>query len=81
MEDLLKTLNTIKTAIITEVKLEIFILREIFALISDTLHFYSMELFAIAKLIYEKTKGNPLFIKQFLSSLYEEKTIYFNSDE
>jgi predicted ATPase/serine phosphatase RsbU (regulator of sigma subunit) len=31
-----------------------------------------------SKILYEKTEGNPFFLKEFIFSLYNEKDIYFN---
>jgi len=78
---ILKNVKSMKNPKITKVKLKNFNYKAMIALISDTLHISQRESYAIATLVYEKTKGNPLFVKKFLSSLYEEKIVYFNSDK
>lgn len=45
-------------------------------LINDSLHNSNISL---AHLIYQKTRGNPFFIIQFLRMLLEKKFLYFNS--
>ncbi|MGB3514097.1 MAG: AAA family ATPase [Microcoleaceae cyanobacterium] len=47
-------------------------------LVAETLH-CSLELaFPLTELVYQKTKGNPFFITQFLKALHEEGLITFN---
>ncbi|MGB3534054.1 MAG: AAA family ATPase [Microcoleaceae cyanobacterium] len=52
---------------------------ELNPLVADTLHCSSDLTFPLSQLIYEKTKGNPFFVIQFLKNLYEEGLITFNS--
>ena len=34
----------------------------------------------LARIIYEKTEGNPFSVSTFLTSLYDEKILEYNSD-
>ncbi len=49
-------------------------------LISDTLYCPEEKTEPLAKLIEQKTRGNPFFITQLLQTLYNEKTIRFDPD-
>lgn len=53
-------------------------LEAISELIQDTFHNKSEEIEAIAKLTYQKTRGNPFFIREFLQMLYKKKMINFD---
>ncbi|MEM7712788.1 MAG: ATP-binding protein [Cyanobacteria bacterium P01_A01_bin.68] len=46
-------------------------------LIADTLHRDIDDVKSLAKLITDKTDGNPFFVNQFLYSLHSENKIYF----
>ncbi len=46
--------------------------------ILDTLSKNVAEVNLLAKLVYEKTRGNPLFVGQFMQSLYFRKLLYFD---
>jgi predicted ATPase/signal transduction histidine kinase len=37
------------------------------------------QLGALAELVFQKTEGNPFFVNQFLTSLYERKLLIFNA--
>jgi len=47
-------------------------------LISETLLCSLEESKTLAKLCFQKTRGNPFFLSQFINSLYQEKLIDFN---
>ncbi|MEB3341566.1 AAA family ATPase [Okeania sp.] len=47
-------------------------------LVADTLHCSEEIAFPLAELVYQKTKGNPFFLTQFLKALYKEELITFN---
>jgi PAS domain S-box-containing protein len=49
-------------------------------LIADTLKAETATTSPLAKLVWEKTGGNPLFIHQFLRSLYDTKILVFNQE-
>jgi PAS domain S-box-containing protein len=48
-------------------------------LLGETLHRNGEEVTSLAKLVAEKTQGNPFFINQFLKSLYSENLLKFDS--
>lgn len=56
-------------------------LQSINEMISDTLQRKPKDTIELAKLIHDKTKGNPFFTNQFLYTIYEENILYFNSDQ
>ncbi|MGD1805067.1 trifunctional serine/threonine-protein kinase/ATP-binding protein/sensor histidine kinase [Dapis sp. BLCC M126] len=47
-------------------------------LVADTLHCSEEIAFPLAELVYQKTRGNPFFLTQFLKALYQEELITFN---
>lgn len=55
-------------------------LSEVGELIGDTLHQPYTKVQDLAKVVYDKTQGNPFFINQLLTFLYEEKLIWFNPE-
>ncbi len=50
-------------------------------LIADTLHREMDDVKSLAKLVTEKTGGNPFFINQFLYNLHSENLIYFQTSQ
>ncbi|QIR40252.1 AAA family ATPase [Tolypothrix sp. PCC 7910] len=67
-----KIVNTITLNNLTET--------DINYLVADTLSCNEMVAQPLGKLVYQKTKGNPLFATQFLKFLYQEKLITFDRD-
>ncbi|MBZ8180261.1 ATP-binding sensor histidine kinase [Oscillatoria salina] len=55
-------------------------LEDISQLIADTLHSDTKSVKSLAKLVLQKTSGNPFFINEFLKTLYTEKLITFDFD-
>jgi len=53
-------------------------LEDINELISDTLHLQKSETESLAKLMAQKTEGNPFFLTQLFSSLYENGNIIYH---
>lgn len=49
------------------------------ALLCDTLHCRRKDAAPLARLIEEKTGGNPFFVTQFLTALYEEHLLQFDA--
>ena len=50
-------------------------------LVADTLDCYTEEAKPLAELVMDKTKGNPFFINQLLTSVYEAGMLTFDYDE
>jgi predicted ATPase/signal transduction histidine kinase len=50
-------------------------------LISDTLHCSLEQSESLSQLVLHKTSGNPLFVNEFLKTLYQENLLTFNSFE
>ena len=48
------------------------------SLISDLLSFVETKTADLASVVYEKTGGNPFFVKQFISALNEKKLLSYN---
>ncbi|MFN8673910.1 MAG: AAA family ATPase [Candidatus Sericytochromatia bacterium] len=51
------------------------------SLIKDSLKYYAENIEVLIDLIFEKTQGNPFFVNQLLSSLYEDNLLFFSHDE
>jgi PAS domain S-box-containing protein len=64
---------------ITEIKLESLQLIHVAQLVADTLHTTVNAVMPLAKLLYEKTDGNPFFLTQLLKSLYEAELLWFDT--
>jgi len=64
--------------IITEYYLDNLTFQNINQLIADTLQCESNKVKVLSKLVFNKTKGNPFFTKQFLRTLYLKQIIYFD---
>ncbi len=47
-------------------------------LVADTLNCSTQKVHPLSELIFHKTKGNPFFATQFLTSLYQDGLIWFN---
>ncbi|MCJ8279160.1 MAG: serine/threonine-protein kinase PknK, partial [Rivularia sp. ALOHA_DT_140] len=50
-------------------------------LIADTLHRDIYDVKTLAKLVSDKTDGNPFFVNQFLYNLHSESLIYFQTSQ
>jgi len=50
-------------------------------LISNTLNLSYQDTYTLTAFVHKKTKGNPYFVKQILSHLYEERLIYYCNDD
>lgn len=48
-------------------------------LIADTLNTKQRPITPLVELVMQKTGGNPFFVKQFLTLLYQDSLIYFNA--
>jgi predicted ATPase/signal transduction histidine kinase len=65
---------------LSELVLEPLASRPIASLIADTLRCRSEDAAPLAELVREKTDGNPFFMIQFLTALYQEHLIEFDPD-
>ncbi|MGD1806694.1 trifunctional serine/threonine-protein kinase/ATP-binding protein/sensor histidine kinase [Dapis sp. BLCC M126] len=74
LEEIVKTSAIINTITLKPLEL----IADINPLVADTLHCSEEIAFPLAELVYQKTKGNPFFITQFLKALYKEELITFN---
>ena len=61
-----------------EIKLEPLSLNTLNDLVSETLHSDKNECRKLSEVILAKTNGNPLFVRQFLRSLYDNKLVEFD---
>ena len=66
---------------INTITLQPLALRDINALVADTLLCSSITTRPLSELIYQKTQGNPFFTTQFLKGLYEDGWIVFDWGE
>ncbi|THB70485.1 MAG: hypothetical protein D6B28_09355 [Gammaproteobacteria bacterium] len=66
---------------VKELELNHLSLQNISQLIVDALYSDKGEVAALARLVETKTKGNPLFIDEFLKTLFSEQMIYFDSNQ
>lgn len=63
---------------ITQIKLFPFNIKEVTEFVIETLHCHGERSEILAKILYRKTYGNPLFLSQMLISIYNQKLITFN---
>lgn len=61
-----------------EIKLEPLSVNALNDLVSETLHCEKNECRNLSEVILAKTNGNPLFVRQFLRSLYDNKLVEFD---
>ncbi|MEW5856020.1 MAG: AAA family ATPase [Cyanobacteriota bacterium] len=78
---LMITLDSLRSqaVIINEITLAPLALDSISNLIADTLHSNTIAIQALAELVIKKTSGNPFFVNQFLTTLYQENLLVFTS--
>lgn len=65
---------------IEKLKLEPLDKNDIEKLLMDTLHVVEHSISSLAKLVAEKTEGNPYFINEFLKSIYNKKILYYSHE-
>jgi diguanylate cyclase (GGDEF)-like protein len=63
---------------IAEIALHPLELSTVIQIITDTLKCTSQKAYLLARLVFEKTQGNPFFINEFLKSLYLKKLLKFD---
>lgn len=56
-------------------------LQHVETIVEDTLKIDEKASITLAQLIFDKTQGNPFFINQFLTTLYEEKLLTFDYND
>ena len=64
----------------THVALDPLGFHHISSLIADTLHREKSAVLPLADLVVCKTNGNPFFVNQFLTTLYQKRLLLFNSE-
>jgi len=67
--------------VIKEFNLDNLTLNDVNCLVADTLHSDISKVKPLAELVFDKTRGNPFFSRQFLNTLYAKKLIYFDYKE
>jgi PAS domain S-box-containing protein len=79
---LVQTLNAIRAtdAVVRDIALAPLSLDDVTQLIADTLHCARASAAPLARLVHEKTLGNPFFAIQFLTALAEEGMLAFEPD-
>lgn len=76
------TIESLKKEVkITLLKLAPLNLVHINTLISETLNEKTDKIQSLSNLVFQKTRGNPFFTKEFLTTLYKYKLIKYNSSE
>lgn len=81
LQYLLDKLDRMQHIRVTHIELEALPDRAVYSLINDTLQVLSNEaLDGLARMVINKTKGNPFFTKQFLRSLYDLQLLHFDYD-
>ncbi len=64
-----------------EIALEDLSYKDVLNLTEDLLHTRQNNANLLAEIVYNKTKGNPFYVHQFLKSVYEEKLLHFDFDK
>lgn len=69
-----------KSTKLQHLRLPALLSKHVSQLLSDTCQASESYLQPLVDVVYNKTLGNPFFINQFLTSLYQERLLYFNSE-
>ncbi|WP_158502033.1 AAA family ATPase [Vitiosangium sp. GDMCC 1.1324] len=77
---LMLTLSNIRQAgaVVNELVLSPLSVEHLNLLVADTLHQEPRQTWPLARLIHEKTQGNPFFATQFLTMIYQEGLVEFD---
>ncbi|WP_437683946.1 AAA family ATPase [Sorangium sp. So ce131] len=67
-------------ALITDIVLAPLSIADVGALVAGAVHAPAEQVEPLARLVYEKTGGNPFFVIQFLIALHEERLIAFDAE-
>ena len=77
LADALKRIRQ-SSAELAEYQLDALTLSQVNQLIADTLQYSPDRCASLARISMEKTQGNPFFLNQFLTTLYEDGLIHFS---
>src|SRR5882757_5252079 len=79
---LIRTLDAIRgtEAVVREIVIAPLCLGDVTQFVADTLHCELARAEPLARLVYNKTLGNPFFVIQFLTALAEEGLLAFDAD-
>ena len=66
---------------VNQITLQPLTLDEVNCLLMDTLHCPGNDSLSLARLLLERTGGNPFFINQLLKAIYQEQLLTFNFEE
>ncbi|WP_437924075.1 AAA family ATPase [Sorangium sp. So ce291] len=69
------------SAAVTDIVLAPLSAAHVGALVAEAVHASAEQVEPLSRLVYEKTGGNPFFVRQFLLALHEEGLIAFDKDE
>ncbi len=69
-----------KTKVFNKIKLETLKKNAVSQLISETTNYSPEKVKDLSDIVFQKTKGNPFFINEFLKNLYKEKFFKFNKN-
>ncbi|MGK3987086.1 AAA family ATPase [Sorangium sp. So ce136] len=69
------------SAAVTDIVLAPLSAAHVGALAAEAVHASAEQVEPLSRLVYEKTGGNPFFVRQFLLALHEEGLIAFDKDE
>ncbi|WP_437567112.1 AAA family ATPase [Sorangium sp. So ce542] len=67
-------------AVVSELVLEPLSAADVAALVAEAVHAAAAQVEPLARLVYEKTGGNPFFVLQFLLELHQEGLIAFDGE-
>ena len=70
-----------RTKAITTIQLEALDHDDVATLVADALHRDAPSVLPLAELVWQKTRGNPFFINQFLLALVEQRAIWFDVNQ
>ncbi len=63
---------------VTPLRLKPLLQKDVTQLVADALYSEPEKTAPLAALVFEKTQGNPFFVRQFMTDIYEKKWLYRN---
>jgi predicted ATPase/class 3 adenylate cyclase len=77
-----KRINELKEDNVPFEEIELYDLsyQNVYPLISDTLLTKQENISLLSQIVFNKTKGNPFYVRQFLKSVYDEGLLHFDFD-